>query len=143
MTKTTNALALAGLAAVLLAIEPAHAGKTLDAIKSRGQLVCGEHTGLAGFSQADSQGHWSGLDVDVCRAIAAAILGDATKVKWVPLTAAQRPEKYAPVAASIFSNTTGLRSSLLVREKSVMFFSVVVPDCTHTVAPFNCLALLI
>ena len=90
MTKTKNALALAGLAAVLLAIEPAQAGKTLDAIKSRGQLVCGVHTGLAGFSQADSQGNWSGLDVDVCRAIAAAILGDATKVKWVPLTAAQR-----------------------------------------------------
>jgi general L-amino acid transport system substrate-binding protein len=90
MTRSTNALALAGLAAALLATGPAHAGKTLDAIKSRGQLVCGVHTGLAGFSQADSQGNWSGLDVDVCRAIAAAILGDATKVKWVPLTAAQR-----------------------------------------------------
>ena len=90
MTRSTNALALASLAAVLIAIEPAHAGKTLDAIKTRGQLVCGVHTGLAGFSQADSQGNWSGLDVDVCRAIAAAILGDATKVKWVPLTAAQR-----------------------------------------------------
>ena len=90
MTPSRNALALVSLAAALLAIEPAQAGKTLDAIKSRGQLVCGVHTGLAGFSQADSQGNWSGLDVDVCRAVAAAILGDATKVKWVPLTAAQR-----------------------------------------------------
>ena len=68
----------------------AYAGKTLDAIKSRGQLVCGVNTGLAGFSQADSQGAWTGLDVDVCRAIAAAVLGDGTKVKWVPLTAQQR-----------------------------------------------------
>ena len=69
---------------------PAHAGKTLDAIKARGQLVCGVSTGVAGFSQADSSGKWSGLDVDVCRAIAASILGDAEKVKWVPLSSQQR-----------------------------------------------------
>ncbi|MDH5539562.1 MAG: amino acid ABC transporter substrate-binding protein [Rhizobacter sp.] len=68
----------------------AHAGKTLDAIKARGQLVCGVSTGLAGFSAADSQGNWSGIDVDVCKAVAAAILGDASKVKWVPLSAQQR-----------------------------------------------------
>jgi general L-amino acid transport system substrate-binding protein len=79
----------AALAASVLAA-PAYAGKTLDAIKARGQLVCGVNTGLAGFSQADSQGNWTGLDVDVCRAIAAAVLGDASKVKWVPLTAQQR-----------------------------------------------------
>jgi general L-amino acid transport system substrate-binding protein len=82
---------LAVLAAALsLASAPAFAGKTLDAIKSRGQLVCGVNTGLAGFSQADSAGNWSGLDVDVCKAIAASILGDASKVKWVPLVAQQR-----------------------------------------------------
>ncbi|MDE2455129.1 MAG: amino acid ABC transporter substrate-binding protein, partial [Burkholderiales bacterium] len=75
-----------GLAAAL----PAHAGKTLDAIKQRGELICGTNPSLPGFAAADSQGHWSGLDVDVCRAIAAAILGDANKVKWVPLNAAQR-----------------------------------------------------
>src|SRR5438128_653271 len=74
----------------LVAALPAHAGKTLDAVKARGQLVCGVNTGLAGFSQADSQGNWTGLDVDVCKAIAAAVLGDANKVKWVPLTAQQR-----------------------------------------------------
>ena len=68
----------------------AHAGKTLDAIKARGQVVCGVNTGLAGFSAADSQGNWTGLDVDTCRAIAAAVLGDGSKVKWVPLTAQQR-----------------------------------------------------
>jgi general L-amino acid transport system substrate-binding protein len=81
-----SAVAIAGS----FAMAPAHAGKTLDAIKARGQLVCGVNTGLAGFSSADSQGNWSGLDVDICKAIAAAILGDANKVKWVPLNAQQR-----------------------------------------------------
>jgi len=83
---SVGALVAAGLAAAV----PAQAGKTLDAIKARGQLVCGVNTGLAGFSAADSQGNWTGLDVDVCRAIAAAILNDGNKVKWVPLTAQQR-----------------------------------------------------
>ena len=78
------------IAVLGLAATPAQAGKTLDAIKSRGQLVCGVSTGLAGFSAADSQGNWSGLDVDVCKAVAAAVLGDASKVKWVPLSAQQR-----------------------------------------------------
>jgi general L-amino acid transport system substrate-binding protein len=80
-------LAAAGL---ILATLPAHAGKTLDAIKSRGQVVCGVNVGLAGFSAADSNGKWSGLDVDICRAIAAAVLGDPEKIKYVPLTAQQR-----------------------------------------------------
>lgn len=65
-------------------------GKTLAAIKSRGQVVCGVNTGLAGFAAADSTGKWSGLDIDVCKALAAAVLSDAEKVKYVPLTAQQR-----------------------------------------------------
>ncbi len=69
---------------------PAHAGKTLDGIKARGQVVCGVNTGLAGFGAADSNGKWTGLDVDVCRAVAAAVLGDGEKVKFVPLNAQQR-----------------------------------------------------
>jgi general L-amino acid transport system substrate-binding protein len=73
-----------------LATSPAHAGKTVDAIKARGQLICGVNSGLAGFSAADSQGNWTGLDVDICKAIAAAMLGDASKVKYVPLNAQQR-----------------------------------------------------
>ncbi len=83
---------LAGLMAVagLFAVSTAHAGPVLDKIKRTGQVTCGVNTGLAGFSQADSAGNWSGLDVDVCKAIAAAVLGDATKVKWVPLNAQQR-----------------------------------------------------
>ena len=88
----TSMKALLGSAAIAAAAvaTPAHAGKTLDAIKARGAVVCGVNTGLAGFSAADSQGNWTGLDVDTCRAIAAAVLGDANKVKWVPLTAQQR-----------------------------------------------------
>ncbi len=91
MFKLPVKTSLAAVAAALACVSaPALAGKTLDAIKSRGQLVCGVNTGLAGFSQADSAGNWSGLDVDFCRAIAASVLGDASKVKWVPLVAQQR-----------------------------------------------------
>lgn len=83
---------LAAATAALLAtfVTPAHAGKTLDAIKAKGQLACGVSTGVIGFSAADSQGQWRGLDVDVCRAIAAAVLGDPNKVRWVPLNSQQR-----------------------------------------------------
>jgi general L-amino acid transport system substrate-binding protein len=80
------ALAVAMAAAAL----PAHAGKTLDAVKARGQVVCGVNTSGPGFSNADSQGRWTGLDVDFCRAVAAAVLSDATKVKFVPLNSQQR-----------------------------------------------------
>jgi len=69
---------------------PAHAGKTLDAVKARGQVVCGVNTSGPGFSNADSQGRWTGLDVDFCRAVAAAVLSDANKVKFVPLNSQQR-----------------------------------------------------
>jgi len=84
---STLAIAVAALGALAL---PAHAGKTLDGIKARGQVICGVHTGLAGFSSADSNGKWSGIDVDICRAVAAATLGDGEKVKYVPLVAQAR-----------------------------------------------------
>jgi general L-amino acid transport system substrate-binding protein len=80
----------AALAALAFISTPALAGKTLDAIKARGQIACGVSTGVIGFSAADSQGQWKGLDVDVCKALAAAVLGDATKVRWVPLSSQQR-----------------------------------------------------
>ena len=82
--------ALAAAALTVAATAPAHAGKTIDAIKARGQLICGVNTGLAGFSAADSNGNWTGLDVDICKATAAALLSDASKVKYVPLNAQQR-----------------------------------------------------
>jgi general L-amino acid transport system substrate-binding protein len=63
---------------------------TLDTVKQRGQLVCGVSTGFAGFSAPDSQGNFKGLDVDYCRAVAAAIFGDPGKVRYVALTAQNR-----------------------------------------------------
>ncbi len=81
----TAALALLGTLAT-----PAFAGKTIDAIKSRGALNCGVNPSLPGFAAADSQGVWSGLDIDVCKAIAATLLGDPNKIKYTPLNAAQR-----------------------------------------------------
>ncbi|TAK81010.1 MAG: amino acid ABC transporter substrate-binding protein [Betaproteobacteria bacterium] len=75
---------------LLCAAAPALAQSTLDTVRSRGYVQCGVNTGLAGFSQPDSKGVWRGIDVDVCRAVAAAVFGDATKVRYTPLTAQQR-----------------------------------------------------
>ncbi len=91
MSSNKQKLALAAaLSFDVLLATPAFAGKTLDSIKSKGVVTCGVNTGLAGFSAADSNGKWSGLDVDVCRALAAAVLKDSEKVKYVPLNAQQR-----------------------------------------------------
>ena len=68
----------------------ASAGKTLSTLQQRGQILCGVSTGVAGFSAPDAKGQWQGLDVDICRAVAASTLGDANKVRWVPLSAQQR-----------------------------------------------------
>ena len=81
---------LAIAACALLASGPLFAQSTLDAVKSKGYVQCGVNTGLAGFSQPDSRGVWKGLDVDSCRAVAAAVFGDASKVRYTPLTAQQR-----------------------------------------------------
>ena len=62
----------------------------LDVVKERGYVICGVNSGLPGFSAKDEEGNWSGLDVDFCRAVAAGIFGDATKVEFVGLNAAQR-----------------------------------------------------
>ncbi len=78
----------AAIGCVVLSVSStAWAGKDLDAVKARGQLVCGTMEGTAGFARADSQGKWVGLDVDVCRAVAATIFGDSEEVKYVPLSA--------------------------------------------------------
>src|SRR5256886_1679505 len=66
------------------------AAQTLKAVKDRGSLNCGVSQGLPGFSNPDDKGNWTGLDVEFCRAIAAAIFNDATKVKFVPLSASNR-----------------------------------------------------
>src|SRR5438552_16183132 len=79
------------IATALLAalVSSAHAA-TLDTVKQRGTLVCGVSAGFAGFSAPDSQGNFKGLDVDYCRALAAGVLGDANKVRYVALTAQNR-----------------------------------------------------
>jgi general L-amino acid transport system substrate-binding protein len=96
-TTLKRVLAAAGLAAALLAGgAPAKAqgtswpGPTVEAIKKRGALVCGVDTGVPGFSSQDNTGKWVGFDIDYCKAIAAAVLGDPEKVKYVPTTAAAR-----------------------------------------------------
>jgi len=81
---------IAAAAVLALASGSAFAGATLAAVKSKGFVQCGVSTGLPGFSSADDKGRWSGLDVDVCRAVAAAVFGDADKVKYSPLTAKER-----------------------------------------------------
>jgi len=79
------------LAATLVVASSAlHAESTLNAVKAKGYVQCGVNTALAGFSQPDSKGVWKGLDVDMCRAVAAAVFGDASKVRYTPLTAQQR-----------------------------------------------------
>ena len=63
---------------------------TLDDVKKRGHVLCGVSQGLPGFSNADDKGNWTGIDVDVCRATAAGVFGDPSKVKYVPLSAKER-----------------------------------------------------
>ncbi len=75
---------------LFLNMEDAVAQSTLDSVKQRGYVQCGVNTGLAGFSLPDSSGEWRGIDVDLCRAVAAAVFGDAGKVRYTPLTAQQR-----------------------------------------------------
>jgi general L-amino acid transport system substrate-binding protein len=88
---TMKTFGLGSAAALLLTLaQTASAGATLDAVKARGYLQCGVNTGLPGFSNADEKGNWTGLDVDVCRAVAAAVFGDASKVRFTPLTAKER-----------------------------------------------------
>ncbi|MBI3368386.1 MAG: amino acid ABC transporter substrate-binding protein [Burkholderiales bacterium] len=117
-----TAVAMLALAAAL----PAFAGKTLDAIKERGQVIVGVSTGLAGFSAADSQGKWAGLDTDVGKAVAAAILGDPEKVRWVPLTAQQRFTALQSGEVDVLSRNTTFTltrdASLGLNQTAVTFY---------------------
>ena len=87
-----RAIAIAG---VLLLAVPAAAQSTLDTVKKRDQLVCGVDGTLPGFSLFNAVKEWQGLDVDLCRAVAAAVLGDATKVRFVPVSANDRFDRLA------------------------------------------------
>jgi len=82
-----NILVFAAIAASLMSA--ASAG-TLDQVKKRGMLICGINQGLAGFSSQDASGYWTGFDTDFCRAVAAAIFDDVSKVRFVPLSVKDR-----------------------------------------------------
>ncbi len=79
-----------GLSMAALAVPTLAQADTLDIVKKRGHVECGVTTGFAGFSAPNDKGEWEGLDIDVCRAVAAAVLGDASKFKAVPLNSQQR-----------------------------------------------------
>jgi len=84
----------------------AASAQTLKTIKDRGMLSCGVSQGLAGFSNPDDKGNWTGLDVDVCRAIAAAVFNDPSKVKFVPLSAKDRFTALQSGEIDVLSRTT-------------------------------------
>jgi general L-amino acid transport system substrate-binding protein len=110
-------LAAAGLGA--LAALPANAG-TLDQVKARGQLICGSNPGLAGFGLPDDQGVWKGLDIDECRAVAAAIFNDPNKVKFLPINAKDRPTILASGEIDVLIRNT---TWTLSRQTGGMFFT--------------------
>jgi general L-amino acid transport system substrate-binding protein len=87
------AIAVTAMMALVLpqeALAQAPPSRTLEAVQKRGLLNCGVNTGLAGFSAPDDKGNWTGIDADFCRAVAAAVLGDPAKVKFLPLNAKER-----------------------------------------------------
>ncbi len=110
---------LAGAALSVAAALTANAG-TLDQVKARGQLICGSNPGLAGFALPNDQGVYKGLDVDECRAIAAAIFNDPNKVKFLPINAKDRPTILASGEIDVLIRNT---TWTLSRETGGMFFT--------------------
>jgi general L-amino acid transport system substrate-binding protein len=110
---------LAGAAFAVAGALTANAS-TLDQVKARGQLICGSNPGLAGFGLPDSQGVWKGLDVDECRAVAAAIFNDPNKVKFIPINAKDRPTVLASGEIDVLIRNT---TWTLSRQTGGMFFT--------------------
>jgi general L-amino acid transport system substrate-binding protein len=110
---------LAGVAFSAMAVFSANAG-TLDKVKARGQLICGANPGLAGFGLPDDQGVFKGLDVDECKAIAAAIFNDPNKVKYLPINAKDRPTILAAGEIDVLIRNT---TWTLSRQTAGMFFT--------------------
>jgi general L-amino acid transport system substrate-binding protein len=113
-----NSIAVVSGLVAALAAGSAHAGKDLDAIRARGALICGTPTGIAGFASQDSQGKWTGLTIDVCRGVAAALFGDSEKVKYVPLTSQQRFTALQSGEVDLLSNNT---TATLTRDSALGF----------------------
>ena len=111
---------IALLAGAMLAVSSAAFAGTLDKVKARGQLICGSNPGLAGFALPDDKGVYAGLDVDECKAIAAAIFGDASKVKYIPINAKDRPTILASGEIDVLIRNT---TWTLGREQGGMFFT--------------------
>src|SRR5215467_12683272 len=101
-----HTLALAATLAAVSSTAFAEGAGTLDTVKQRGVLICGVTQGIPGFSNPDDQGNWTGLDVDFCRAVAAAIFNDATKVKFTPLSAKDRFEPLKTGDIDVLSRNT-------------------------------------
>ena len=86
--------------------QPQAPGPTLSAVRQRDALVCGAHPGAPGFGLMDSQGVYRGLDADTCRAVAAAVLGDANKVRWVVLSSQARLPALQSGQVDLLARTT-------------------------------------
>jgi general L-amino acid transport system substrate-binding protein len=110
---------LAGAALAVAGALSANAA-TLDQVKTRGQLICGANPGLAGFGLPDDQGMYKGLDVDECKAIAAAIFNDPNKVKYLPINAKDRPTILAGGEIDVLIRNT---TWTLSRQTGGMFFT--------------------
>ena len=100
------ALGVAGAMIASTAMADGHGNSTLAQVKEKGFVQCGVSQGLPGFSNADDAGEWTGLDVDLCRAVAAAVFGDASAVKFTPLSAKQRFTALASGEVDILSRNT-------------------------------------
>lgn len=117
---TVSCLSLAGLS------RSAEAGETIDAITSRGFVRCGVSEGIAGFSEKNASGRWTGFDADFCRAVAAAALGNAEKVIFVPLKASERfPALQNRAVDLLLRNTTwtlGREAGLKLQFPGILFY---------------------
>ncbi|WP_439549908.1 amino acid ABC transporter substrate-binding protein [Falsiroseomonas sp.] len=118
-------LAAAAVAACAAIVTPAVAGPTLDAVRARGTLVCGIHTGVAGFALPDSRGVWQGMDADLCRGLAVAIFNDASKVRFVGLSSSTRFTALGSGEIDVLFRTstqTMLRDTTLGLRHAVTYF---------------------
>jgi len=111
MIRVKSTLAVLGAATLLSVSGLAQAGATLDAVKKKGFVQCGVSDGLPGFSFTNAKGEYKGIDVDVCRAVAAAVFGDANKVKFTPLTAKERFTALQSGEVDVLSRNTTWTSS--------------------------------
>jgi general L-amino acid transport system substrate-binding protein len=111
MNRFKMTLAMISAAATFGLAGSAHAGSTLDAIQKKGFIQCGVSDGLPGFGVPDSQGKMTGIDVDVCHAVAAAVFGDASKVKFTQLTAKERFTALQSGEIDVISRNTTWTSS--------------------------------